>query len=153
VCTTTVRAFDDAVDRLTLDAVDMEILSSARRRRSGVRVAQPTVGDSLCRTIAARESAAFSIGYRVIDPRAGLFFVEPTADYPAAIRHAWTQSRIRTRAIGFRVGLSGGKQTTSETMCSSRNVCARQRCLVERFDDGDSTTFRYRQEFRTVRIS
>ena len=149
VCTTTVRAFDDAVDRLTLDAVDMEILFvkrdgedqafESRSRQLEIRFAVP---------IAARESAAFSIGYRVIDPRAGLFFVEPTADYPAAIRHAWTQSQDQNARHWFPcLDYPAGKQTTSETIVVPRGTFALGNgALVERFDDGDSTTFRYRQE-------
>ena len=43
--------------------------------------------------IAAGEAAVYSVAYRVVKPRHGLFFVKPTAAHPEKVAHAWTQSQ------------------------------------------------------------
>ncbi len=149
VCTTTVRAFDDPVDRLTLDAVDIEILFvrrdgadqafDSRSRQVEVLFATP---------IAPRERATFSIGYRVRDPRAGLFFIEPTPQYPATVPHVWTQSQDQNARHWFPcLDYPSTKQTTSATIVVPRGTFALGNgALVDRTDDGDRTSFTYRQD-------
>jgi aminopeptidase N len=149
VCTTTVRAFDEPVERLTLDAVDMDILFVRRDGRD--QAFEPRSRELEIRfenPIAARERATFEVGYRVREPRAGLFFIAPTPDYPNAVRHAWTQSQDQNARHWFPcLDYPSGKQTTSATIVVPRGTFALGNgALVERKDDGDRTAFTYRQD-------
>ena len=83
VCTTTVRALDEEVRRLSLDAVDLEV-RSVRRDGKGQRFARRNgkLDVEFEPPIAAGERATFAVEYRAVKPRHGLFFVKPTADQP-----------------------------------------------------------------------
>ena len=79
VCTLTVRALDEPVSHLTLDAVDLEISGSSRppslARDGKLEIDLPA-------PIAPGERAAIAIEYRASKPRAGLFFIKPTRSIP-----------------------------------------------------------------------
>jgi aminopeptidase N len=146
VCTTTVRAFDEPVARLTLDAVDLEVsrVEGAARfaRRNGkldIEFEPP---------IAPGASATFAIHYRVSKPLNGLFFVKPTAAHPEKIAHAWTQSQDEYARYWFPcLDYPHEKQRTSTTIVVPKGMFALGNGeLVERKDAGDTTTFRYRQD-------
>src|SRR5579871_6142212 len=76
VCTTTVRAFDEPVSHLSLDAVDLDIrrvdgaASFAHRNGKLELEFAPAIGPG--------ERHTFEITYRVVRPRHGLFFVKPS---------------------------------------------------------------------------
>ena len=149
ICTTTVRALDEPVDRLTLNAVDLQILAVERdgkalqfERRNG------TVTVVFAPAIAPGEWASFAITYRVENPRNGLFFVDPTPEYPKKIRHAWTQSQDENARYWFPcLDYPHSKQTTSATVIVPKGHFALSNgALVERRDDGDRTIFSYRQD-------
>ncbi len=115
ICTTTVRALDEAVASLTLDAVDLQIASV---ERDGKPLAFTTDGKHLRiefePPVAPEEEAIFAIRYAVTHPRHGLFFVEPTSAYPNAVRHAWTQSQDENARYWFPcLDYPHEKQTTS----------------------------------------
>jgi aminopeptidase N len=149
VCTTTVRPFDEPVDRLELDAVDLEIVSVQREGKStafaqrdnrlAITFDPPLVPDT---------SAAFRIAYRTTRPRHGLFFVEPTPEYPDKIRHAWTQSQDENARYWFpSFDYPHEKQTTQTTIAVRKGLFALANGkLVERRDEGERTIFTYRQE-------
>ncbi len=155
VCTTTVRAFDEAVPRLTLDAVDLEV--SRVERRSGERGAgrelkfatrQGKLEIEFDPPIAAGESATFAARYRVTRPRHGLFFVKPAAEHPEKIAHAWTQSQDQYARYWFPcIDYPDEKQPTSTTIVVPKGMFALGNGeLVERHDEDDRTIFRYRQD-------
>lgn len=149
VCTTTIRALDEPVSRLLLDAVDL-VVSSVEcggapvpfESRSGeleLRFAQ---------AIAPGERISFAIAYRANDPRHGLFFVEPTAENPEKLPHVWTQSQDENARYWFPcLDYPHAKQTTSATIVVPKGQFALANgALVERRDEGDTTVFRYRQD-------
>ncbi len=149
VCTTTVKALDEPVDRLTLNAVDLQILAVKRdtqtlqfERRNG------TVTVLFSPAIAPGERCSFAITYRVENPRHGLFFVEPTREYPGKIRHAWTQSQDENARFWFPcLDYPHVKQTTSATVTVPKGHFALSNgALIERKDSGDKTLFTYRQD-------
>jgi aminopeptidase N len=149
VCTTTVRAFDEPVARLTMDAVDLRI---ERVERDGKPLAFSHDGRHLQITlepaIAAGEQTKIAIAYYTVNPRHGLFFVEPTKAYPQHVPHAWTQSQDENARYWFPCfDYPHEKQTTSATIVVPRGqVALSNGRLVSRKDDGDTTVFRYEQD-------
>jgi aminopeptidase N len=140
VCTTTVRALDERVSLLTLDAVDLEISSVERSGKplqfsSDGRHVQVTLDPAL----APDEEATFVIRYSVTNPRHGLFFVGS---------HAWTQSQDENARYWFPCfDYPGEKQTTSATIVVPKGQFALSNgALLERRDDGNRTVFVYRQD-------
>ncbi|HET9029970.1 MAG TPA: M1 family metallopeptidase, partial [Candidatus Aquilonibacter sp.] len=149
VCTTTVRALDEPVARLDLNAVDL-VVSGVERDGKPQRFS--TRNDLLTvefdPAIAPNERATFAVRYRVERPRHGLFFVEPTAEYPQHVRHAWTQSQDENARYWFPcLDYPHGKQTTSTTVIVPKGTFALANgALVERVDAAETTRFVYRQD-------
>ena len=149
ICTTTVRALDQTVERLTLDAVDFEVLAVERdgreqpfaRRNGKLEIAFE-------KPVAAGERATFSVAYRVTRPRHGLFFVNPTPAHPEKIPHVWTQSQDENARFWFPcLDYPHEKQRTSTTIVVPKGMFALGNgALVERKDEGDTTVFRYVQD-------
>jgi aminopeptidase N len=149
VCTTTVRALDEPVDRLVLDAVDFEILAAERDRtplsfehrdgRLELRFEPP---------IRPGEQIAFRITYRVKSPRYGLFFVEPTPEHLQKVRHAWTQSQDENARYWFPcLDYPHAKQTTSATIVVPKGLFALSNGKLSRREEtGDRTIFTYEQD-------
>ncbi len=149
VCTTTVRALDRPVDRLQLDAVDLDVTSV---ERDGVAVAFECRGRTLALTfapaVAAGMRATFAVRYSLTRPRHGLFFVEPSDEYPEKIAHLWTQSQDENARYWFPcLDYPHAKQTTSATITVPKGQFALANgALVERRDDGERTIFRYTED-------
>lgn len=146
IVSTTVRAFDEPVSRLVLDAVDLEIgrVDGAARfaRRDGkleLEFEPP---------IPPGERRTFSIAYRAVKPRHGLFFVKPSPEHPEKVAHVWTQSQDEYARYWFPcLDYPHEKQRTSTTIVVPRGMFALGNgALVERKDEGDTTAFRYRQD-------
>ncbi|HLX26737.1 MAG TPA: M1 family aminopeptidase [Candidatus Cybelea sp.] len=146
ICSTTVRAFDEPVSRLVLDAVDLEIgrvdgaaRSSRRNGKLELEFEPP---------IAPGERRTFSIAYRVVKPRHGLFFVKPTPAHPEKVAHVWTQSQDEYARYWFPcLDYPHEKQRTSTTIVVPKGTFALGNgALVERKDEGETTVFRYRQD-------
>ncbi len=148
VCTTTVRALDEPVALLTLDAVDLNVSSV---ESSGRKLKFTSRGDRLDvhfdPPLAPEEKATFAIAYSVEKPRHGLFFVEPSTEYPKKIRHAWTQSQDENARYWFPcLDYPHEKQSTSTTIAVPKGQFALGNgALVERRDEGGKTIFRYDQ--------
>jgi aminopeptidase N len=149
VCTMTVRALDEPVSLLALDAVDLRVAWVERNgapqqfwhRGKKLEIAfEPAM--------APEEEATFAIRYSVAHPRHGLFFIEPTREYPNKVRHAWTQSQDENARYWFPcLDYPHEKQTSSATIVVPKGQFALSNgALLERKDEGDRTIFRYRQE-------
>ncbi|HEV3152298.1 MAG TPA: M1 family metallopeptidase [Candidatus Baltobacteraceae bacterium] len=149
VCTMTVRALDEPVPMLALDAVDLVVsharsgsqsLEAVRRgKKLEVRFDPP---------IEPEEERTFSVAYSVERPRHGLFFIQPSSEYPNLVRHAWTQSQDENARYWFPcLDYPHDKQTTSATIVVPKGQFALANgALVERRDDAGTTTFTYRQD-------
>jgi aminopeptidase N len=154
VCTTSVRAFDEPVTHLTLDAVDLHI-SRVERLVPGEkpREAEFTARDGKLEIefdppVAPGETAAFAVRYRVSKPRHGLFFVKPTAAHPEKITHVWTQSQDEYARYWFPcLDYPHEKQRSTTTIAVPKGMFALGNGeLVARTDEGDTTVFRYQQD-------
>jgi len=149
VCTTSVRALDERVERLALDAVDLEIRSVERDGRAQRFVRRNGKVDvTFDPPLEAGESTTFTIAYRCAKPRHGLFFVKPTSKHPEKIAHAWTQSQDENARYWFPcLDYPHEKQPTSATIRVPKGTFALSNgALVGRSDDGDVAVFRYRQD-------
>ena len=149
VCTTTVRALDESVESLALDAVDLEI---ERVERDGIPL-QFERRDGTLRilfdpALAPGEQASFAVTYRVSNPRHGLFFVAPSQAYPEKVAHAWTQSQDQNARYWFPcLDYPHAKQTTSATIVVRKGEFALANgALIERSHAEHTTTFSYRQD-------
>jgi aminopeptidase N len=149
VCTTTIRALDEPVERLSLDAVDLEIRSVAREGRPQEFATRDGKLDvTFAPPLEPGDRATFAVAYRCTKPRHGLFFVTPSADRPEKTAHVWTQSQDENARYWFPcLDYPHEKQTTSATIRVPRGSFALSNgALVERKDDGDTTVYRYRQD-------
>ncbi|MDQ2679421.1 MAG: HEAT repeat domain-containing protein [Candidatus Eremiobacteraeota bacterium] len=148
VCTTTVRALDEDVHELALNAVDLDV-SAVTRDKQPLKFARRN--DRLIVTfdpaIAAGKSASFAVTYQTTNPRHGLFFVEPDDAYPNKIAHAWTQSQDQNARFWFPcLDYPHEKQSTSATIVVPKGQFALSNGkLISRTDDAQNTTFRYEQ--------
>jgi aminopeptidase N len=148
-CTTTVRALDEEVKRLVLDAVDLDVSAVVRNgrpqrflRRNGkleIEFEPP---------IAAGDRATFAVTYAANKPRHGLFFVKPSAAQSKKVPHAWTQSQDENARYWFPcMDYPHEKQRTSTTITVPKGMFALGNgALVERRDEGSNTIFTYRQD-------
>jgi len=145
-CTMRVRALDEPVPRLSLDAVDLEILRVEGAERFDRR--DESLELEFEPAIATGETKEFAIRYRVSKPRHGLFFVKRTADHPEKIAQAWTQSQDAYARYWFPCfDYPHDKQRTSTTIVVPKGLFGLGNGeLLERKDDGDCTIFRYRQD-------
>ena len=143
VTTTTVRAIEDGVARLVLDAVDLDV--RAVRRADGTALPFRSTSESLALTIepplARGDELVFAVEYAVENPRRGLYFIERE---PA---HVWTQSQDSDARFWFPCfDYPAEKQTTSATVVVPKGQFALANgALTERRDEGDTTVFRYEQ--------
>ncbi len=143
VCTTTVRAIDDEVRRLVLDAVDLEVraVRTLDGRALAHRSTSETLEIELAPVLRAGEELVFAVEYAVESPRRGLYFIE------RPWKHAWTQSQDSDARFWFPCfDYPAEKQTTSATVVVPNGIFALANgALVERIDGPSETTFRYEQ--------
>jgi aminopeptidase N len=144
VCTTTVRAIEDGVGRLVLDAVDLEVASVVRvTDRDGL--AHRSTSESLEITIEpplrAGDELEFAVEYAVRNPRRGMYFIEHEP------KHVWTQCQDTDARFWFPCfDYPTGKQTTSATIVvPNGHFALGNGALVSRTEGQGETVYRYEQ--------
>ncbi|GAC1575017.1 MAG: M1 family aminopeptidase [Candidatus Elarobacter sp.] len=142
-CTTTVRAIEDGVHRLVLDAVDLTVAAvrTTDGRALPYRSASETLEIALEPALRAGEELAFVVEYAVEQPRRGIYFVEHEP------KHVWTQSQDSDARAWFPCfDYPAEKQTTSATVVVPAGQFALANgALVSRTEREGETTFRYEQ--------
>jgi aminopeptidase N len=143
-CTTTVRAIEDDVARLVLDAVDLRIAAVFRvdgHAALPFRSTSTQLELTLEPPLHAGETLAFAIDYAVESPRRGLYFVEREP------RHVWTQCQDSDARSWFPCfDYPTAKQTTSSRITvPSGHFALGNGALIERTEHGSHTTFHYEQ--------
>ena len=113
-CTTTIIPVRSGIDRLTMDAVDLEIESvlvnsvSQQFDYDGEQIEiylqQPTTSEAI----------KVEIAYSVDHPQRGLYFIQPTEDYPNKPTQVWTQGEDEDSRFWFPCFDYPGQLTTSE---------------------------------------
>jgi aminopeptidase N len=141
--TTRVRAIEDGVRLLTLDAVDLTIdgVTDAAGKTLAYTATSTQLQIVLSTTLAAGETLTFAVTYRAIEPTRGLYFI----DEP---RQVWTQSQdTDARAWLPCFDHPSEKQTTSTTIVVEPGLFALGNgALVERTESAAGVTFRYTQD-------
>lgn len=151
VCTTRLRALDEPVERLAFDAVDLAISSVTRDGQPQRYVARDGHLEITFEPgLRAGEGCEVSVVYRASHPRAGLFFIAPSAAYPQKVAHCWTQSQDENARYWFPcLDYPHSKQPTETTIVVDEGLFALANgALVERRDEGGKSLFRYRQEIK-----
>ncbi len=149
ICTTTLRALDEPVTSLQLDAVDMSVTKVQRDGKPAAFHVRPTSLEiSFDPALEPGTQADVAVYYRVERPAHGLFFIEPTPEYPGRVRHLWSQSQDQNARYWFPcLDYPHEKQTTSATIVVPKGQFALSNgALLERRDEGETTIFRYRQD-------
>jgi aminopeptidase N len=148
IATLTVEAIVDDVSSIELDAVDLDVLVvhanhtplafTSRARKLDVAFAAP---------LRAGETLTFSIAYAVISPRRGVYFPEPDAGTPDKPRQLWTQCQASDARYWVPCQDEPDvKQSTRTTIVVPKPLFALGNgALLERRDDGETTTFVYDQ--------
>ena len=144
VCTTTVRAIEDGVALLALDAVDLEVVSVVRTddgRALAYRSTSETLEITIDPPLRAGDELEFGVEYAVRNPRRGMYFIEHEP------KHVWTQSQDSDARFWFPcLDYPAEKQTTSATVIVPKGHFALANgALVERTEGRAETVFRYEQ--------
>ncbi|MFO0946266.1 MAG: M1 family aminopeptidase [Planctomycetota bacterium] len=94
VATLTVIPIDEGVTSLTLDACDMDIPSvSANEEIVPFRYDGKQLRIDFPHPLAADQPVDLRIPYRVVNPRAGIYFIGPDEHYPNRPVEVWTQGQ------------------------------------------------------------
>jgi aminopeptidase N len=144
VCTTTVRAIDDSVPRLVLDAVDLDVrsVSADDGRALPFRSTAKTLEIELDPPLRAGHELVVAVEYALERPRRGVYFIrhEP--------RHVWTQSQDSDARYWFPCfDYPADKQPTTTTIVVPNGQFALGNgALVERVEGQAETVYRYEQK-------
>ncbi|HTW85168.1 MAG TPA: M1 family aminopeptidase [Candidatus Sulfotelmatobacter sp.] len=144
ICTTTVRAIEDGVSRLVLDAVDLRVHDVRRPDGGGIayRSTSETLELSLDPPLHAGDEIVFAVDYSVEEPRRGLYFIDTEP------KHVWTQSQDSDARFWFPCfDHPAEKQTTSATIVVPADHFALSNGkLLSRTQAAGLATYRYEQD-------
>jgi aminopeptidase N len=146
-CVTTVRAIEDDVALLALDAVDLRVTDVVHRsvgaphKAPAYRVTAEKLEISIDPPLRRGDEYTFAVRYSVEDPRRGLYFVDHGP------KHVWTQCQDSDAKFWFPCfDHPAEKQTTSASITVPKGHFALSNgALAERVETADETTFRYEQ--------
>jgi len=114
-CATTVRAVQEVLTSLTLDAVDLQI---AQVRQAGSTIPYDYDGQRLRMTFAEplhrAAEATVEVDYSVTKPRLGLYFITPDAAYPDKPVQLWTQCQDEDARYWFPCFDAPNEKATTE---------------------------------------
>ena len=144
VCTTTVRAIEDGVGRLVLDAVDLDVASVVRtsdRSPLAFRSSAEKLEVAIEPALRAGDELEFAVEYAVRNPRRGMYFID------RGPKHVWTQCQDTDARYWFPCfDYPTGKQTTSATVIvPNGHFALANGALVSRTEGPAETVFRYEQ--------
>ncbi len=115
-CATTIRAVQETVSGLTLDAVDLQVTQV--RQVGGAVLPYTYDGQRLHMTfptpLARDTSATVAVDYHVSKPRAGLYFIAPDAAYPHKPVQVWTQCQDEDARYWFPCFDAPNEKATTE---------------------------------------
>lgn len=148
-CTIRLNPVCNGIDRLSLDAVKLNIESvkvdSATQNfdydgeQLHIRLHQPTVAD---------QSIEIAIAYSVEHPQRGLYFIAPTANYPNKPIQVWTQGEDEDSRFWFPCFDYPGQLATSEIRVKVPKplIAISNGELLDVQEEGDSKIFHWLQK-------
>jgi aminopeptidase N len=153
-CATTVRAVQEAVSDLTLDAVDLQIAHV--RQTGGATLTYDYDGQRLRVTfpepLQRGATTTIEVDYGVTKPRLGLYFITPDAAYPHKPVQVWSQCQDEDARYWFPCfDAPNEKATTAMTVTVSQPYFALSngKLLATTRDEGASTiTYHWLQDQR-----
>jgi aminopeptidase N len=114
-CQLRIKPVRDGIDRLTLDAVNLQI---NRVQSAGVEQRFDYDGEQLLvylgQVTKAGENLEIAIDYQVENPQRGIYFISPTEDYPEKPVQVWTQGEDEDSRYWFPCFDYPGQLATSE---------------------------------------
>ena len=113
-CTTTITPVRPGIEQLTMDAVDLDIESVLI---DGVSQEFDYDGEQIqihLQQPATTEAIKVEIGYSVDHPQRGLYFIQPTENYPNKPTQVWTQGEDEDSRFWFPCFDYPGQLATSE---------------------------------------
>ncbi|GAP94774.1 M1 family metallopeptidase [Leptolyngbya sp. NIES-2104] len=147
-CTIRLNPIRNGIDRLTLDAVNLNIESvkiddiSQQFDYDGeqlqIQLKQPTrIGEKI----------ELAIAYHVEKPQRGLYFIAPTQDYPNKPTQVWTQGEDEDSRFWFPCFDYPGQLTTSEIRVAvpKQMIAVSNGELIATEDRGDARIFHWYQ--------
>jgi aminopeptidase N len=144
VCTTRVRAIEDGVTRLLLDAVDLHVhrVWGPDGGAIAFRATSETLELTVEPALRAGDELVFAVEYAVENPRRGLYFIDTEP------KHVWTQSQDSDARCWFPCfDQPDEKQPTSATIVVPAGSFALSNgALVARTEADGMVTFRYEQD-------
>lgn len=148
-CTIRLNPVRSGIDRLTLDAVNLTIQSV---QIGGVLQAIDYDGEALhvllSQPTLAQQPITLVIAYRVERPQRGIYFIQPTADYPHKPIQVWTQGEDEDSRFWFPCFDYPGQLSTSEirVRVPKPYLAISNGALLSTEDDGDSKIYHWSQQ-------
>ncbi|MCD8486438.1 MAG: M1 family metallopeptidase [Desertifilum sp.] len=148
-CTIRLNPVCDGIDRLSLDAVNLQIESVKIAGESQtfdcdgeqlhIRLSSPTVAD---------RPIEIAIAYAVEHPQRGLYFIAPTEHYPNKPTQVWTQGEDEDSRFWFPCFDYPGQLATSEIRVKVPKpyIAISNGELVNVQEDGDAKIFHWSQK-------
>ena len=147
-CTTTIIPVRGGIDRLTMDAVDLAIESVLV---DGVSQEFDYDGEQIeiyLQQPATTEAIKVEIAYSVDQPQRGLYFIQPTEDYPNKPTQVWTQGEDEDSRFWFPCFDYPGQLATSEIRVEipAGFMAISNGELVKRSEKGDRVIYHWSQQ-------
>jgi len=148
-CSIRLKAVRSGVDRLTLDAVNLNIQSvKVGKTKQAFDYDGERLHVQLKQPIQAGRSITLVIAYVVEKPQRGIYFIAPTKDYPGKPVQVWTQGEDEDSRFWFPCFDYPGQLATSEirVRVPEQYLAIANGELVETIADGDAKIYHWVQQ-------
>ena len=147
-CNLTLTPVRSGIDKLTLDAVELEVESvvineipqpfTYDRKQLKISLSQPTTVEKL----------TLQIKYHVTKPQRGIYFIKPTPDYPDKKTQVWTQGEDEDSRFWFPCFDYPGQLASSEIKISVPKplIAISNGDLIKTEDEGETTSYHWLQK-------
>ena len=147
-CNLTLTPVRFGIDKLTLDAVELEVESvvineipqpfTYDRKQLKISLSQPTTVEKL----------TLQIKYHVTKPQRGIYFIKPTPDYPDKKTQVWTQGEDEDSRFWFPCFDYPGQLASSEIKVSVPKplIAISNGDLINTEDEGEMTSYHWLQK-------
>jgi aminopeptidase N len=149
ICTIALKPVTNGINRLSLDAVNLNILSvEVDGTQQSFDYDDAKLDIRLESATEAGKVIKVAIAYAVEKPQRGLYFITPNADYPNKPTQVWTQGEDEDSRFWFPCFDYPGQLATSEIRVRVPHsmLAISNGRLIETQEDGDSKIYHWLQE-------